>query len=46
LLTTASQAYERGQVYQARNTLEEIFGFNPDNRRARQLWREWVGTER
>jgi hypothetical protein len=46
LLTSAIQAYERGFDYQARNTLEEIFGFNPDNRRARQLWREWVGTAR
>jgi hypothetical protein len=46
LLTAAMQSYERGLDYQARNTLEEIFGFNPENRRARQLWREWVGTER
>ncbi len=46
LIDAAVQAHQAGLDYEARNTLEEVLGFNPDSARARQLWREWVGTRR
>ena len=46
LLNSAARAHAAGDLYQARNVLEEVFGFNPQNQRARRLWREWVGEER
>lgn len=46
LIDAAVRAHDQGLDFQARNTLEEVFGFNPDSQRAHRLWREWVGTER
>lgn len=45
LVEAAVQAHEAGLDYEARNTLEEVLGFAPDSSRARELWRQWVGTE-
>ncbi|MDZ7669406.1 MAG: hypothetical protein U5Q16_08280 [Gammaproteobacteria bacterium] len=42
LIDAAIEAREQGMQYQARNLLEEVRGFNPDNERANRLWQEWV----
>lgn len=41
LIDAAIEAREQGLAYEARNLLEEVRGFNPDNERANRLWREW-----
>lgn len=46
LIEAAVQARRQGLEFEARNTLEEVFGFNPDNEQARALWREWTGAPR
>ncbi|HEX7038094.1 MAG TPA: hypothetical protein VF210_20180 [Pseudomonadales bacterium] len=43
LIDAALRAHDQGMDYEARNTLEEVFGFDPQNERANRLWREWVG---
>lgn len=42
LIDAAVEAREQGLDYQARNLLEEVRGFNPDNERANRLWQEWI----
>jgi hypothetical protein len=46
LIQAAVRAHDQGLDYEARNTLEEVLGFNPDNERANRLWREWVDAAR
>jgi len=46
LLEEARAHRAAGRVYEARNTLEELLGFNPEHPEARRLWAEWVGTAR
>jgi hypothetical protein len=46
LIEAAIDARRRGLDYEARNTLEEVLGFNPDNQRALALWEQWVGAPR
>ena len=46
LIDAAVRAHDQGLDYEARNTLEEVFGFDPADERAHRLWREWVGTAR
>jgi len=46
LLDEARAHWAAGRSFAARNSLEEILGFNPDHPEARQLWAEWVGTRR
>jgi len=46
LIEAARQARARGLDYEARNSLEEVLGFNPDNATANRLWREWIGEDR
>lgn len=42
LIDAAIDARRQGMQYQARNLLEEVRGFNPDNERANRLWQEWM----
>jgi len=42
LIDAAIDARQQGMQYQARNLLEEVRGFNPDNERANRLWQEWM----
>jgi hypothetical protein len=42
LLTIASDAYEQGFRYDARNLLEEVLRFNPQYKDAQSLWQTWV----
>ena len=46
LIEAAVRAHDQGLDYEARNSLEEVLGFNPDHERSNQLWREWVGSPR
>jgi len=46
LLEEARAHRAAGRGYEARNTLEELLGFNPEHPEARRLWDEWVGTPR
>lgn len=43
LIDTAMTYHDRGLEYEARNTLEEVLSFQPDDPEANRLWREWVG---
>lgn len=46
LIDAAVRAHDQGLEYEARNTLEEILGFNPGHRQANRLWQEWVEDAR
>ena len=46
LIDSAIEARSRGLEFEARNTLEEVFGFNPDHPVANALWQEWTGAPR
>ncbi len=44
LIEAATRAHDSSLDYEARNTLEEVFGFDPDNQQASRLWQRWVGS--
>lgn len=46
LIVQAISAKERGEEFQARNTLEEVLSFNPGNERARRLQQAWIPATR
>jgi hypothetical protein len=41
LIVQAISAKGRGADFEARNTLEEVLSFSPENERALRLQREW-----
>jgi hypothetical protein len=43
LTTIAEGLYQKGESFDARNTLEEVLAFEPDNERANSLWIAWHG---
>jgi tetratricopeptide (TPR) repeat protein len=46
LVSRASAYQQRGMEFEARNTLEEVFAFDPGHREANRLWDAWVGRPR
>ena len=46
LIDASLRAHDQGLEYEARNTLEEVLGFDPNNPQANRLWREWVDAAR
>jgi hypothetical protein len=46
LVNRANTYRQRGKEYEARNTLEEVFSFDPGHREANRLWNAWVGRPR
>lgn len=43
LIEQAEKDYAQNKKFEARNTLEEVFAFDPQNSQALQLWEIWYG---
>lgn len=43
LINLAVEQHQRGKFFEARNTLEEVLGFDQNNERANLLWNVWRG---
>jgi hypothetical protein len=44
LIGRAQELSATGRSYEARNALEEVLVFNPENERANRLWDEWTAS--